>query len=209
MRAFILLKRRCFTLLEVLISLALTTLLLSILLAAYFQAEKASAEGERMRAGLWPRRMLAERLNALFSTLEKPDTKQKVFFYSSQDNSSLLFTYNNGVSLSPSFSGEVLSELFLNKKGEITLLTWPARSTWNEEMPPNPKREVLLKDVEDLNFEFFQVGTDKETAQWVYSWDKAKNALPGMVRIRFKKSKNQEDETITLLIPQVIGVIKS
>jgi hypothetical protein len=203
-----LLQIKQFTLLEVLIALALTTILLSTLLAAYFQAESATFEGERYRASLWPKRVMTQRLNAIFSTLTSPSGKDKQYFFLGQDGTSLIFSYDNGINFVPTFSGDVLSELYLSKDGEITLLTWPDRSTWNEEALPNPKREVLISHVESLNFAFFQTATDKETAQWVDEWDKGKNALPGMIRLQYQKQKTAKVEQITFLVPEVIGVVK-
>lgn len=209
MRPIFLKKKLTFTLLEVLISLTLTTILLTVLLAAYFQAEAASLEGERFRANLWPKRMMTQRLNTLFSSLEMPNSKDKLFFFSNQESTSLIFSYDNGISLSPTYSGVVLSELFLNKDGELILLTWQERALWNEEAPPLPKREVLLTGIDALQFDFFQIGSDKEPTQWVETWDKAKNTLPGIIRMRLKRNKTDAEEVLTFLIPQVIGVIKA
>lgn len=196
-----------FTLLEVLISLTLTTILLTVLLAAYFQAETASLEGERFRNSLWPKRMMIQQLNTLFSSLETPNAKDKLFFFAVQDGSALIFSYDNGVSIAPAFSGEVISELYLSKEKELTLLTWPARDSWTDEAPPYPKREVLLSGIETLQFDFFQIADEKEAPQWVSSWDKAKNALPGMIKMRIKRS--DKEEQFIFLVPQTIGVIKA
>lgn len=209
MQRIVLKKIQPFTLLEVLISLTLTTILLSVLLAAYFQAETASLEGERFRNNLWPKRTMMQRLNALFTSLETPNAKDKLFFFSAQDGSALIFSYDNGMSLTPTFSGDVISELYLSKEKELSLLTWPSRESWTDEAPPDPKREVFLSGVDSLQFEFFQVAGEKENPQWVDSWDKAKNALPGMIRMRIKRSKSDKEELLIFLIPQTIGVIKA
>ncbi|MFV0340916.1 MAG: hypothetical protein ACK5MA_09900 [Parachlamydiaceae bacterium] len=199
---------RRFTLLEVLIALALTTILLTTLLAAYFQAETASLEGERYRASLWIKRVMTQRLNAIFSTLATPSTADKQFFFLGPEGNSLIFSYDNGINFIPIFSGDVLSELYLSKNGEITLLTWPDRASWNEELLPLPKREVLMSNIDNMSFSFFQTASDKEAAQWIDSWDKSKNALPGLIRLQYQKRKSTKPEQIIFLVPQAIGVLK-
>lgn len=201
----ILFQKRLFTLLEVLISLTLTTIILGVLLSAYFQAQSLSRDGEKLQRELQPKRALAARLEDIFFNLEAPKLNEQFFFTPVEDE--LLFSYNNGANLDPVFSGEVLGRLFLDDKGHLVMLTWPPRKLWPEGGFPSFRREVLLENVEAVQFQFFATAKDTLTARWVESWTRESQDLPGIIQLTITL-KGSSSETFSFFVPQKIGVVK-
>lgn len=191
-------ENRPFTLLEVLIATALTTLILSALLAAYFQAATAASDGERLRLALMPERRVEQRLLPLFYNAEIPDQKKKLFLSTPQ---TLIFSYQNGACLDPNFSGEVLSVLSLDPKGNLSLVTFPAFKKWKEgEMPPF-RYEALLDRVESIKFDFFNL------KEWKEVWSAEEKTLPALVNLSLTL-KDEKKLAFTFPIPQEIAEIE-
>lgn len=181
-----------------LIATALTTLILSVLLAAYFQAESASREAEKMRQELWPEKMLEQRLLKIFYQLSTPDQKNKPFIGTSQN---LLATYQNGVSLDSIFSGLVLSYLSIDPDGNLSLLTWPALKKWKEGEFPRYRYEALLANVESLQLDYYDL------KDWKTSWPQENKELPAMIKVTIKR-KDKKDLVLSFPVPKTIGVIE-
>lgn len=198
-------QKRLFTLLEVLISLTLTTIILGVLLSAYFQAQSLSRDGEKLQREIQPKRALAARLEEIFFNLETPKLNEQFFFTPAEGE--LLFSYNNGANLDPAFSGEVLGRLFLDDKGHLVMLTWPPRKLWPEGGFPSFRREVLLENVEAVQFQFFATAKDTLTARWVESWTRESQDLPGIIQLMITL-KGSSAETFFFFVPQKIGVVK-
>lgn len=199
------LKRSCFTLLEVLISLSLTTIILGVLLSAYFQAESLSRDGARLQREIQPKRALAVRLEEIFTALEAPKQNEQFFF--TPVNGELLFSYHHGANLDPSFSGEVLGRLFLDDKGHLVMLTWPPRKLWPEGGFPSFRREVVLEEIENVSFRFFATAQGTIAARWVDFWSKETEDLPGIIEVTITP-KNASPETFFFFVPQKIGVVQ-
>lgn len=199
------LKIRPFTLLEVLISLTLTTIILGVLLSAYFQAESLSREGEKLQREIQPKRALAARLDEIFLNLEQPKANEQFFFMPVE--SELLFSYYNGANLDPAFSGEVLGRLFLDDQGYLVMLTWPPRKLWPEGGFPPFRREVLLTGIDQIGFKFFATATESQPARWVESWAKDVQELPGIIELTITL-KDSSEESFYFFVPQKIGVVK-
>ncbi len=207
----ILRKKWHFTLLEVLIASALTVVILSVLIGAYFQAQNAVFEGERRRMELWPKRIFAMRMESLFYKIPDADEKKQIFFSSlaqggfyAPGSQTLLLTYDNTTSREIAFTNEVLGRLFVDNLNRLTLLTWPARRKWKEELPL-PRREVLFNNVKNLSFQFLDL-PENGAPQWKEQWTKEETTLPGMVKIFVTFSDNSEEQFI-FLIPQIAGVV--
>jgi hypothetical protein len=205
-------KIRFFTLIEVLIASALTLIILAVLIGAYFQAQNAVLEGERRRMELWPKRTFAMRMEALFLHISEAEPEKQIFssttaqggFYA-PGSQTLLFAFDNGVANELSFTGEVLGRLFVDSRDRLTLLIWPARSKWKEDLP-DPRREVLLTGVKKLTFQFLAL-PENGAPQWKEQWNKEDKEIPGMVKMNLTYSDNKE-ESFIFLIPQIVGVVK-
>ena len=209
-------KRLHFTLLEILISLGLTLLIISSLLAAYLNIEKSSAWWKKEENALFAERFFSHRLLEVFSHLEEID-QNKTFFFTSDSglqmpgSTSLIFSYNNGSSFDKSLSGSVLGRLFVDNEGNLTLLTWPSREEWKDLGLPSLHREVLMKDIKELRFSFFILPNLKEenssNAEWKEgSFSKDQKDLPGAIKLIIKTKDNQE-KFYYFPVPETLSVV--
>lgn len=211
--------RRFFTLLEVLIALALTMILLTTLLGAYFQAEKTSLFWRQQEEALFPERYLNHRLEEVFRGIDTVDQK-KTFFFTSADtsglslpgSSSLVFSYQNGVVLNIPLSGSVLGRLYVDRDGNLTLLTWPSPADWPTDRPPPVHREVLMSQLRGFQVEFFHIPTDKQgetQVGWKRDvWSKDYKYAPGLIKMRLTKA-NGQTSLFCFPIPAVVCRIQA
>lgn len=208
------LRKQFFTLIEVIISLGLTLMILTVLLGAYFQAEKSSVLWQNREKETFPERYLQHRLAEVFQTIGKVDQTETFFFtldhgpFTLPGTPSLVFTYNNGTVMDPALSGQVLGRLYVNKDRDLSLVTFTDRESWIQDLLPPLHREVLLKDVQSLQFEFFQIAPDKEASFRKDGWPKDLKYAPGAIKLTYKTTESPETKLI-FTIPQVLGLIKS
>lgn len=157
--------RRCFTLLELLISLFLTVILLFTLTYFYQQVSLLERETEKVQKENFQLRYLETRLNKILpNSLAEYEIKKEFLFFTSGDlhgllapqNPSLVFLFDNGISLDPKQANRVLGRLYLDREKNLCLATWPLPSKWEKEAHlPSFHKEILLDQIETVNFQFF------------------------------------------------------
>lgn len=160
MTCFRAIKRAYFTLLETLIALFILSILLVVIFTFFRDLTSLSLAGKDAQKESFQMRYLETRLAYIFERISNENAKNMHdFFFFTQppnseysDSTSLIFTYNNGVRKDPTFSGNVLSRLFLDKRGKLQLITWPI--TLNE-LHEHMHQEVLLDRVKSLKFRFY------------------------------------------------------
>jgi type II secretory pathway pseudopilin PulG len=216
-------RKQAFTLLEVLIAMGLTLLLLSFLLASYFYIERNNINWQKQEQELFGQRFLKQRLEDVFTTI--PDIDQKENFFFTSDNAglflpgstSLLFSFKNDIRFnSPLLSGTVLGRLYVDRRGDLTLLTLPLRKYWPEGPAPDFHREVLMSGVAMMQLDFFQTSnvktpTEQEPPkpQWrPSSWSREWAYKPGIIKLTIIKQNAPKPLVLYFLIPEVISVIK-
>jgi hypothetical protein len=157
-------QRRCFTLLETLIALALTVIALTTLLFFYQETVTLSSQAEKLEKESFQMRYIESKFSFLFPRTYSQTQKKNFFFFTSRDPGglfaqgnpqSLIFTYDHGVDLSKQFSNQILAQLFVDAKNRLCLASWPIPSRWMEGVSIPMKFEVLLEGVEKLKFWFF------------------------------------------------------
>lgn len=156
--------RRHFILLEVLIAMALTMILISILLIFYMQVNKFNSELEKKQDYSFKKLYLSTRLaSVLPKAIAQNDPDKDFFFFTTTANDSstksgttaLMFAFNNGVKLDSAFANHVLGRLYLSSEGQFCLAIWPSPTRWTDVTVPPIKKEVLFEHVENLTFEFY------------------------------------------------------
>lgn len=157
--------RHPFTLLELLISLGLTVLLLTTLSFFYQQVSWLDQETERVQKENFQVRYLETRLNKVLpNTLAEYEMKEGFLFYTGGDlqgllsshNPSLVFLFNNGISMDAKRANRVLARLYLDKEKNLTLAIWPLPKKWEKEGGhPSVHKEVLIDHIESIQFQFF------------------------------------------------------
>lgn len=164
-------KRRCFTLLETMIALALLSVLITFLLGFYWEIESIHSELIKQRRENFRLLYVQNRLKSVLSNTSFASQnqsplvgKKKYIFFVSQDSTSafkensLVLIYNNGVA-DPAFSQDILGRLYLDREGRFCLARWPQPKMWmaqGHQLEFSPiNREVLMENVETLTFEFY------------------------------------------------------
>lgn len=156
-------KKRHATLLEVLIAMALTVIVLMTLTFFYREVGIIGTEIDRVKVQDFYMRFVENRLSDTLTKAIAPTDKAKdfVFFSLGDENltksgsQSLIFTFDNGVSLDKLFSNHVLARLYLDPQGHLTMAYWPSPKRWDRAGMPPMKKEILLDHVDSLEFAFF------------------------------------------------------
>jgi hypothetical protein len=169
MKSGFILSKRHSTLLEIIIAMALTVIVLTTLMFFYREVVVIGEEIDRVKSEDFFLRYVENRLSNILPKTVAPSASDFAFF-STTDNGlskpgsqTLIFTYNNCVSLDKQFSGHVLGRLFLDAEGRLTLAYWPSPKRWEKSGLPPMKKEVLLENVEGLSFAFFVQPEKKES----------------------------------------------
>lgn len=157
------LRKRYVTLLEVLISIALTVIILMTLTFFYRQVGIIGIAVDSVKEENFRLRYLETRLaDILPKTIAANDKKQDFVFFSVEEDpltkpgsQSLIFTFENGVSLDKEISNHALGRIYLDKDSRLMLAYWPSPKRWEIGILPEMKKELLLEDVEGLRFGFF------------------------------------------------------
>ncbi len=157
-------KRLAFTLIEVLISLALTALLLTVLTSFYQQISYLDRKTEDLEATHFKLRYVENRLaDVLLNVWSNYKSKEGALFFTSGDaqgllapgQPSLLFILYNGCDQNTEISNTALARLYLDKSHRLCVTFWQPDSHW----PPSPtqsaKHEVLMEQVESIAFKFY------------------------------------------------------
>jgi len=195
--------RRPMTILEVLVAIALTSILLMALMSYYHHIEILSSKAADARSELFERSYARYRMNQALSPTVRSSSQDFVFY--TDEGSSLVFVYDRGADPNPSFANQSLARLYVDDEGNLSLVVWPlpiAKSI--EEIPPMQK-ELLLKGVESLSFEFYHppdidrgpVGEERPVnagdekpippTGWSAHWNRDYKTLPTVARVIVEK----------------------
>lgn len=215
---------RNFLLFEVLIAMSLVMVLLSALMGFYLEINRVNSVMEKEQEISFKKLLLSTRLAAILpqalgspkaaSSKKAAESTGEFFFYSSLANDSftkggtqtLTVAFDNGITLDPAFSNDVLGRLYVNTKNQFCLAMWPLPDRWEELSLPPIKHEILFENVESLRFEFYLPpvknrklilsantfrGPPKEdallvlgaTGEWRDAWLQEYNELPSLVRV--------------------------
>ncbi len=167
--------KRALTLLEVVIALALTAILLSVLLSFYRQIAFSNLEAKEAKQRILYREWTQEKLTQVFSTaLDSEEDEEGYYTLSVADGigTALAFGYDNGIDSDPNYCDKVRAALYLNAKKELCLITWPDR------------KQILYTGVQSIHFSFF----DLNQLTWRSDWTK-EDGLPEMLKITLYEAK--------------------
>lgn len=161
------LRKRHLSLLEVLIALVLTVAILMTLTFFYRQVTEMGAATDHISAENFKMRYIETRLAAILPKTVSHSKSDFTFFSLGDEgltkpgSQTLIFTFDNQVSLDKAFSNHVLARLYLDKNGNLMIAYWPSPKQWENQTPPI-KKELLLQGVENLAFEFYIPPAKKE-----------------------------------------------
>lgn len=164
-------EKRYVSLIEVLIAIVLTIAIMTTLTFFYSQVTEIGAEVDRVNIKNFNMRYIEARLADILPKAVGEKNKEKDFvFFSIGDegltkpgSQSLIFTFDNEVSLAKVFSGHVLARIYLDKNGNLMIAYWPSPKRWEKNQEPPMKKEMLFQGAENLAFEFYIAPAVKET----------------------------------------------
>lgn len=207
-------KKRFFTLMELLIALSLAVMITGVLLYYYYQMSKVSVLSDQATVKAFRMRYLQDRLQDLSLRMIPPKDKNSYFLVGNNlpsifqsEGANLIFSYNNGVVFDQNLSNEVLGRLFVDPKGKLILMTWPSRDKWEPHSIPPFHKEILAENVKRVDFDFFIGSSDPREqspyelspGRWEHNWRREFKALPAM--IRFKVTFGEQTKPVIFSFP--------
>ncbi len=156
-------SRRPITLIEMLIAMTLTIGILMTLTFFYRQVTEIGLETDRIRAANFKKRYIETRLAKILpKAIGKTDRARDFLFFSTGDegltkngSQSLIFTFDNQISLDKDLTGHVLGRIYLDSKGNLFIAYWPSPKRLESWEGVPMKKELLLEGVDNLAFEFY------------------------------------------------------
>jgi len=145
-------KKRCVTLLELMISLALLSALITSLLFWYGHLTQQKITFSRLTTPLLKKHYAYTRLEHVIN--QQAYLKEPIFFTSQEPDgsTSLVFSFHNGLHPHPELSGPVLAKLSCYDH-KLLLTLWPYPQT-PATLPTFQETVILLDHVEQLDVSF-------------------------------------------------------
>ncbi len=181
-------KKRPFTLLELMVGIALASLLLIFLFSTLKQSTFANSKMKVAQKLVHQRLCTQLRLTSVFDALEFE--RQKIGFYTASHAESLsdvlYFSYHQEVDADPNFIGVLEAMLFLkHPEKKLCLYTTGANGSM--------RKEVLLENLKTISFLFL----DTQKGEWKSDWSKEADFAPGLVKLLItEKDKNPLKDAI-------------
>lgn len=207
--------RHFMTIIEVLISMALTMLAITALIYFYSQVDSLNNAVEKVQEESFHSRYFEGRLASILPKSLGETDPSKDFLFITTDGKpgltkggmpTLLFMFDNGIDLNPDFSNHVLGRLYVSEKGDLMLAMWPAPARWRSDQPVPMRKELLFENVEEMEFKFFiPPQKDKkrklENEGWVEEWGQEYRRLPALISVHLTVIREGEKQKMTYLFP--------
>jgi len=180
-------KRPLF-LLEILIGLALLSLLLTFLFTSLSKSAQFETKIESARSVLLERQRLQARLQDLFLSLRDSSLYTKRF--PKEKKESVVAIFDQGIDPDPAFSGSIVGRIYIDEEKNLSLAIWPLEKAGKK----RPwRKEILLSNVEDFEFLFLGKNTGPAihpvNAQfaWYDTWPEERLDTPPMARLKVRQ----------------------
>lgn len=184
-------KKRALTLLEILIALSLAGILLTTLFSFYFQIFHTKIDLQKAKQIVEARAWTQQRLVQVFGHLVAEVEEKGLAFYTTIHpdalGPALVFYYDNGIDCNFEYCGEKRAMLYLNKKKQLTLLTWPKRA------------EILLEKASSLRFSFY----DLKQQEWKEAWAREGEKFPAIIKMEILLSKAKEPSEFAFFLSDI------
>lgn len=184
-------KKRAFTLLEVILSLSLTAILMTVLMGSAAHLFFARARVESAKQEILAKMFVQERLSTIFLSLDSPAPTENGLFpqgtpasLHSEDGLSLTLWLERQIDSDPAFCGKRKGMLCVEKERLVFKLFGK-----NGEV----REEVLLKGVKRASFQFFD--PFEEPPHLVDSWKEKTGETPSFLILTIEDfSANRKNE---------------
>lgn len=177
--------KKALTLLELLLSLSLFAIILAFFFTSFHLQQKKRVLVQATKENVLEKKYLQSRLEKFFSTVQNDALtigEHWVFFV---ENSSLFFTFDNGIFTHPKLSSYVHAVIWLDKKEKILMCALtPLKDDFEDITYTFP----LLDKVDDCAFSFFS----SETCSWQSNWENTQE-LPAFLKIAFVREQKTDE----------------
>ncbi len=160
--------KRPLSLLEVMISLALASILLTTLFSSFRELMQTNAKLSKMHQEKHWEYVLNVRLTQIFEAIHS-DALFTTEPYRDIAPKALHFMFNNGIDADPKFCQELEGFLFLSKEKELCLVI--------QSKGGSERKEIFVKNGKDYSLQFF----DPVSKKWVSDW--SQTVLPPIAQI--------------------------
>lgn len=200
--------KRPVILFELLISLSIMTVLITLLLRFFSNSVKIDHQIEEARSQLNTHEYLYTTLSTLFTSLisksHLPPQMNSSFYTLDGKSQSLVAVFDHGIDPDPAFSGPIMSKLFL-EHDNLILALWPLDS----ERGPY-RKEILLSHVQSIEFQFLAKKDPQHpsakpigrTAEWRANWSKQQEGFPSLIRLTIKQGHHDLCFAFPLPVPE-------
>ncbi len=188
-------KKRFFTLIEVIVSLTLITIVITILFGYFTKISKVEQEIEDIKKIVYKKSNLQIRLNNIFAQLYSKDFNQIPFYTEvekNEKNLSLCINFDNGVDPDPNFSDVVKAKIFIDKNSNLILEIWS-----KDKKTKITRKEILFTAVNNLEYKFlssndlqmksYEIEKITDTLYWYNFWPKERNTTPSVIYMKINK----------------------
>lgn len=205
------------TLLEVIIAMSLTSFLLMILMIFYLEASQMNKLNDKAAQQSFQERYVDNRLASVLSNLiPETDSKRPFYFMTTPDleaagiatGPALIFGYDNTMRWDRNFSGDVVGTLYVDRHHRLCLVTTPSLIHWKDESTLPLNKEVLMENVESIQFTFLEPPQDeivriKQPELESYSeWKKDYERVPAIIKLRVSLKGNLGDRNFAFVLPR-------
>jgi hypothetical protein len=193
-------KKNSFILLEIIISMSLVAIILTVLFQFYTQIIITDKKIEKAKTKVFARQHLHLRLHTIFSQIIPPFHSANEFYTShfhsflTDKKITLEFFFNNGIDPDPLFSGIIIGRLFY-KDNCLKMKIFPTDK--NEKIF---REEILIKNIKNYKIFFLgkkeneigEIQSISKDFSWLNSWKKNKHELPLYILISVKDCDNKK-----------------
>jgi len=192
-------KKRPITLIEVIVFCSLAAIVLGAVLYFFAQTIKMDSKIQNVKEEIYLEQKLELKLHNIFSRLlpsaAVTNEIQKSSFYTIKEKSkttpTLYFCYESSIDPTPEFSGSLFGLLKVEKK-KLLLKTWPSSFTKESNSVPT-RSQILLDDVENIEFEFYFKNEKTNKFENLSLWPEENKKMPLMFLLLIKRvGKNEK-----------------
>ena len=180
-------KGRGFTLLEILLAIAISGLIVIALTSSYFQVLKAKEIVEREGEFYFHVRTVLERMERELSSLYY-NSEGITSLFKGEENSLTFYSLSPSIAFSRYPAVKLTYYLDYGERGGILMRREEPFLTLEEKK----KEFVWLRGVKEIKFEYF------DGKEWKEEW-MDKETLPGEIRVRLEMESGEEFSTVFLI----------
>ncbi len=190
-------RKRPFTLLELLIALGLVAILLTVLFRFFALSVRMDQKIEQAREILHQQQQAQTRLSSVLTSIAPRSSLEASggsCFYTRKDVMPGLFVvFDNGIDPNPLFSGPVLGRIYIDGGANLSLAICPLEKTAGE----LHRKEMLIPHVQAVRFQFLAKKTLQEPdaksipvnacLEWRSDWPKNRWDIPSTIRMMIQQ----------------------